>query len=237
MAEVADAAVGPVPSAGTGHQSSASGIFLMTAAVALFGCAYGADAYASGQGLLKPVLASALINGGASQIAASGVLRTGGPAVAAILVGLALNLRFLALGIVISPSLPHGRATRLLSSQLVSDLPVGVAIGERLSHRWRIFLITGALLWGAWVGGTLLGAAAGRMFNVAAIGANGAITASFISLTVDQVSGWRAAGIAAVAFTVTALLLPFTPGAAVLAGAAAGLAADRLAIPRPGEVA
>ena len=47
----------------------------MSAAVALFGFAYGADSYAAGDGILRPVLASLLIQGGASQIAAAGILR------------------------------------------------------------------------------------------------------------------------------------------------------------------
>jgi len=220
----------------TGSGSSASGLFLVTAAVALFGFAYGADSYAAGNGVLRPVLASALIQGGASQIAAAGVLKTGGPAVVAILVGLALNLRFMALGLVIASDLPTGRLRRLLSAHLVSDLPVGMAITERPAHRARLFFVVGFALWGAWVGGTLLGAIAGSTFNVSVLGADGAITASFVALAVEQIAGRRAAVVAAVAFAVTAVLLVWASGVAVLGGALAGLITERFLRVKPEAV-
>jgi predicted branched-subunit amino acid permease len=221
----------------TSPATSASGLFLVTAAVALFGFAYGADSYAAGDGILRPVLASALIQGGASQIAAASVLRMGGPAIAAILVGLALNLRFMALGLVIAPDLPSGRLRRLLSAHLVSDLPVGMAITERPASRARTFFLLGFALWGAWVGGTLLGAIAGRTFNVSVLGADGAITASFVALAVEQIAGWRTAVVAVVAFAVTAALLAWAAGAAVPGGALAGLVTERVLRARPGGTA
>lgn len=218
---------------GTGPHVSASGLFLVAAAVALFGFAYGADSYAAGNGVLRPVLASALIQGGASQIAAAGVLKVGGPPVVAILVGLALNLRFIALGLMIAPNLPTGRIRRLLSAHLVSDLPVGMAITERPAYRARLFILVGSLLWGAWVGGTLLGTVAGSTFNVSVLGADGAITASFVALAVEHIVGRRAAVVAAVAFTVTSVLLVWASGVAVLGGALAGLITERLLRVRP----
>lgn len=204
-------------------------LVLLTAAVALFGMAYGADSVAEGGGVLMPVLASTLIMGGASQIAAEGVLQGGGSEVAAVVVGLALNLRFVALGLIISPYLPKGGLRRLAASHLVSDHPVSFAMIEPPERRARGFLLIGLLMWGAWVGGTLIGALTGTVFDASRLGADGAIAAGFVALTVDQIVGPRAVVMALTGFVTASVLLVWAEGGlAVVGGAAVALVVGRL---------
>src|SRR5690606_28590507 len=105
MAEQAD-----MEDIGTTHRSgSPLNLALLAGAVGLFGLAYGADSVQNGSDILMPILASTFIMGGASQIAAEGILNGGGADVFAVLVGIALNLRFVALGLMVAPFMPAGR--------------------------------------------------------------------------------------------------------------------------------
>jgi len=192
---------------------------LLTGAVVLFGMAYGADSFAAGNGILMPVIASTFIVGGASQIATEAVLRGDGSSVTAVLIGLALNLRFVALGLIISPYLPTQRVKRLFASHLVSDHPVSFSMLETPERRKRSYILIGLLMWGAWVGGTLIGAVAGSAFDAAAFGADGAIAAGFIALAVDQVAGRKSVITAIVAFATSMILMIWVESGIAVVGA------------------
>ncbi|MCB8877278.1 AzlC family ABC transporter permease [Acidisoma silvae] len=213
---------------------SPTGLLLLTLAVALFGIAYGADSYAEGGGVLGPVLTSFLVQGGASQIASQGVLRSGGSALAAILVGMALNLRFMALALAIAPDLPKAALPRMLAAYLISDIPVGVALTQSGPSRGRLFILVGILAGGAWVGGTLIGTLVGAQVDVAAFGANGAIIGAFVALAMTHIRNRRTIAIALCSFAATiALMLWVSSGISVLGGAACGLIVERLWPPLP----
>jgi predicted branched-subunit amino acid permease len=219
--------------AAAGGSFSKSGLLLLTMAVTLFGIAYGADCYAAGAGILGPVMTSFLVQGGASQIASDNILRSGGSPFAAILVGMALNLRFMALALVIAPDLPKARLPRILSAYLISDIPVGVAITQGGGSRARIFILIGALAGSAWIFGTLLGtllgAVAGNQFEVSALGADGAISAAFVALAMSHISNRRSVLVAVCSFGATVALMVWSkPGLAVLGGTSVGLIAERL---------
>lgn len=211
-----------------GPRRSTGGLLLLGAAVALFGVAYGADSVAAGGGILRPVLTSLFVQGGASQIAADGILQGHGAPLVAIVVGMALNLRFMALALIISPDLPRGRLRRLLGIYLISDIPVGLALatvpGRRRS---RVYIVVGVLAASAWVAGTLIGTFVGAAFDVSALGADGAIAAAFVALAFGHISGIRTILIALVSFAVTiALMGIIEAGFAVLGGAAAALVVE-----------
>ena len=192
---------------------------LLTGAVVLFGMAYGADSFAAGNGILMPVVASTFIVGGASQIATEAVLRGDGSPVTAVLIGLALNLRFVALGLIISPYLPTQPLKRLFASHLVSDHPVSFSMLETPERRKKSYLLIGLLMWGAWVGGTLIGAVAGSAFDAAAFGAYGAIAAGFVALAVDQVAGRKSVITAIVAFATSMILMIWVESGIAVVGA------------------
>jgi predicted branched-subunit amino acid permease len=221
----------------TGRVHSKGSLFLLTAAVVLFGIAYGADSAAAGNGILLPTLTSLFVQGGASQIASEGVLRSGGGALAAIVVGMALNLRFMALALVIAPDLPTRKIVRLVAIYLISDIPVGLAIAtpDRRA-RPRVFLEVGILAASAWIGGTLIGTIVGSAFDVSILGADGAIAAAFVALAIGNIKGVRTTVVAVVSFGVTAGLLAVTEaGIAVLGGAIVALVVERLTRARDDE--
>src|SRR5438552_5659078 len=66
-------------------------------------------------------LMSALVFAGSAQFAALGVLTAGGGIVTAMLTGGLLNLRYIATGIAVAPSLPRAPLQRSLLGQLVVD--------------------------------------------------------------------------------------------------------------------
>jgi predicted branched-subunit amino acid permease len=63
-------------------------------------------------GSVAPIVMSAIVFAGSAQFAATAVLAADGGAGAAILAGILLNMRFLAMGIALAPSLPAGRWRR-----------------------------------------------------------------------------------------------------------------------------
>jgi predicted branched-subunit amino acid permease len=180
--------------------------------------------------VLRPVLESLFVNGGASQIGSEDVLRGHGPAVIAILVGLALNLRFMALALLVSPDLPTGRLARLVSIYLVSDIPVGLALATARGHsRTRVYLEVGILAAAAWVAGTLAGTLIGNTFSVSSLGADGAIAGAFVALALGNIHSARSVLIAVVSFGVTLVLMTvMASGFAVLCGSAAALVVEGL---------
>jgi predicted branched-subunit amino acid permease len=219
--------------------SSRGSLLLLTAAVVLFGVAYGADSVTAGGGILRPVLTSLFVNGGASQIASEGVLRGHGTVLIAIVVGLALNLRFMALALLISADLPTGRILRLISIYLISDIPVGLAIATPAGpKRRRVYLEVGVLAAAAWVVGTLVGTLLGNTFDVSALGADGAIAGAFVALALGNIRNRRSILIAVVSFGVTlALMTVMDAGFAVLCGAAAALVVEAFTRPIVAPVA
>lgn len=215
------------------QRRSPGGLALLAAAVLLFGVAYGADAVAAGGGLLRPVLTSLFVQGGASQIASEGILRAHGSPLIAIVVGMSLNLRFMALALLIAPELPATGIRRLVSIYLISDIPVGLALAApRGRARSRVYLEVGVLAASAWVVGTLIGTLAGTVFDVTALGADGAIAAAFVALAFGNIRNGRAVVIALVSFGVTvALMTEVEAGFAVLGGAAAALVVEAFTRP------
>jgi predicted branched-subunit amino acid permease len=143
---------------------------------------------------------------------------------------MALNLRFMALAMLISPDLPSGRLLRLVSIYLVSDIPVGLSLAKPEGPaRTRAYLEVGVLAAAAWVGGTLTGTLIGDAYDVSRLGADGAIAAAFVALALGNIDGARSTAIAVVSFGVTlALMTVIASGFAVLCGSAAALVVEAL---------
>jgi 4-azaleucine resistance transporter AzlC len=197
-----------------------------------FGISFGVLATAAGMPGWQAVLMSALVFAGSSQFATLSVVAGGGSPFAAVWSGALLNARFVATGAAAAPSLPGGRLVRVLLAQLIVDEPfaLGVAAGEEDRPDGRTMLVSGVLVWSAWVGGTTIGTLAGSAVgDPARLGLDAAFPVMFLALAWGLVKeapdGRRAAwGGALVALA----LAPFTPpGVPQLGAVVVGLALSK----------
>ena len=138
-----------------------SAVVPVVAAVSVFGVSYGVLATAAGLPPWLTVVMSMAVFAGSSQFAAVAALGAGGPgaAVAAVVSGGLLNLRYLATGAAAARVLPGGRVRRFLLAQLVVDENYALAVGAGTPHHPDADTLIGAGV-GLWLG-WVLGSAAG----------------------------------------------------------------------------
>jgi predicted branched-subunit amino acid permease len=190
-----------------------------------FGVAFGVACVDAGLGLGHAIGFSALVFAGSSQFAAVGVLDDGGAAVSAILAGLLLNLRTVAFGAAIAPSLVGPRWWRALVSQVVIDESCAIGLGQPSeAERRRAFWEAGLACFVAWNVATIAGASvvASAGDAVERFGLDGTIPAAFLALLWPRLrdATQRIAAIAGAAIAV--VLVPVAPaGLPVLAAAGA----------------
>jgi predicted branched-subunit amino acid permease len=82
-------------------------------AVFAFGASFGILARDAGMGVAPPIVMSVTTFAGSAQFAVASVLESGGAAAAAIAAAILLNLRYLAIGMSVAPSLRGGPLRRL----------------------------------------------------------------------------------------------------------------------------
>jgi 4-azaleucine resistance transporter AzlC len=194
-------------------------------AVLGFGVSFGVLARASGMGVLAPVIMSATTFAGSAQFAAVSIAGGGGSVAAAIGAAVLLNARYVPIGISVAPSLSGGLWRRLLHGQLVVDETWALsARGEGRFDR-RTLVASGIALYAAWVGGTLIGVAAGPVLgDPSALGLDAAFPALFLALLAPQVRTRRAQVVALVGGSIALALIPFVPpGVPIIAAGAACL--------------
>ena len=176
-------------------------------------------------GPVAPIVMSAIVHAGSSQFAALSALSAGAAAPAAILAGILMNLRFLAMGFAVAPSLRGGRWKRVLKGQAVVD--ASWALANRGGGRFDPHVVVGATLPQAagWIGGTALGVfLGGAVGDPEALGLDALFPAFFLALLVPELRDRRAVVVAALAVAITLVLVPIVPpGIPVLAAAAAAL--------------
>jgi 4-azaleucine resistance transporter AzlC len=187
-------------------------------------------------GSLAPVLMSLAVFSGAAQFAALTVLTAGGGAVAAILAGMLLNLRWLPMGLAVGPFLKGGPVRRALESQGTVDASFALARNEDGTYDRGVMLGATLPQYVAWAGGTLLGVLGGSLLgDPKTLGLDAMFPAFFLCLLFEEARS-RSARTAAGAGALTALcLLPWTPaGVPVVAASAAALIGlhRRFVIPR-----
>ena len=197
------------------------------AAGLLLGISFGVVATPE-MGHIAPIVMSAVVFAGAAQFAATAVLADGGGAVAAIVAGILLNLRFIPMGISIAPSLRSPATTRAAVGQGLVD--ASWAIAHRGEGRYDVAYMVGATLtqYPAWVGGTAIGVLAGDVIgNPDDLGLDAIFPAFFLALLVNELRSGMTAGAALIGAALALALTPFAPpGVPVLAacvGAALGL--------------
>ena len=188
---------------------------LVPAAAAL-GASFGVLARTAHLDALAAIVMSATTFAGSSQVAAVSVLGAGGGVVAAVAAALLLNARYAPIGISVAQSFRGPVAKRLAQAQLVVDESWALSGGSR-----RVLLGVGTMLWFAWVGGTAVGALAGRAIgDTAKLGLDGAFAALFVALLATQPASRPRVVVAVAGAAIAAALIPFVPPGVPISAAA-----------------
>jgi 4-azaleucine resistance transporter AzlC len=191
-------------------------------AVLAFGASFGILARDAGMGTIAPIVMSLTTFAGSAQFAVASVLESGGAVAAAIAAAVMLNLRYLAVGISVAPSLEGGKPRRLLVAQLAIDESWAVSQRDGRVDRDRM-IGAGLVLLVAWCAGTVAGVVGGgALGDPADYGLDAMFPALFLALLVGQIDG-RRARVAALAGGLIALALtPVLPPGLPIVAAAAG---------------
>ncbi|MGH2994417.1 MAG: AzlC family ABC transporter permease [Solirubrobacterales bacterium] len=178
-------------------------------------------------GTVAPIVMSVVVFAGSAQFAATAVLAAGGGAVAAIVAGILLNARYVAMGIALAPSL-RGRALRRAAhGQAMID--ASWAMASLGGGRFDPSFMVGATLpsYPAWVAGTALGVFGGELIgDPETLGLDAMFPAFFLALLAggELRSGRRAIAAACIGATIALILVPVAPpGVPVIAASLAAL--------------
>ena len=194
-------------------------------AISPFGLAFGALCAESGVGVWEALGFSSLVFGGSSQFAAVSVLADDGTVIAAVTAGLLLNLRSLAFGVSMAPSLKGSLLWRAGVSQLMID--ESTAIGSSQStHELRRY----GYLWGGlsvfvlWNATTLIGVSVLSEAEslITDLGIDATIPAAFLGLIWNKLENAKHRVVALIGAITALILIPITPaGIPVIAAASA----------------
>jgi predicted branched-subunit amino acid permease len=177
-------------------------------------------------GKVAPIVMSVTLFAGSAQFAATAVLTAGGSAVAAIIAGALMNLRYLPMGIALAPSVRGGPLRRAVVGQGMIDFSWAAA--SRGDGRFDPAYMLGATApsYPAWVGGTVIGVFAGDLIgDPGALGLDAIFPAFFLCLLVEgELRPGLPALVAGLGALIALVLIPFTPaGVPVIAATAAAL--------------
>jgi 4-azaleucine resistance transporter AzlC len=221
----------PRPQVRGGVVAGARSVAPLAVAVLAFGASFGILARDAGMGIAAPIVMSLTTFAGSAQFAVASVLDDGGALAAAIAAAVLLNLRYLAIGVSVAPSLRGSASRRLVEAQLAVDESWAVSQREGRVDRDRL-VGAGTVLMLAWVAGTIGGVLGGSALgDPEDYGLDAMFPALFLALLVGQLHGPRAR-IAAVlgaliALALTPLVPPGVPIVAAAAGAVIALAVRR----------
>lgn len=181
-------------------------------------------------GSVAPIVMSIVVFSGAAQFGSLAILLAGGSVGAAIVAGLLLNARYLAMGLGLAPSLRGRPLSRAAFAMAVVDSSWAAASrGDGTFDPWYLLGVS-ALQYPGWVLGTVVGVLAGSALgDPRALGLDALFPAFFVTLLLEEVRGRRKATAAAGGAGIAAVLTPFAPaGLPILAAAAAAIAAARM---------
>jgi predicted branched-subunit amino acid permease len=204
----------------------------------LDGVAFGVLATAS-MGSVAPVVMSALAFSGTAQFATASVLQEHGTVATAAVAALAINARYLVMGLTLAPAMRGGPVRRLFQTQFLTD--ASWAFSQRQEESAKVELMVGAGLVSrlAWTLGTVAGVLGAdhvlaQLGGAQRLGLDAVYPAFFLYLLVEAVGQDGSLLVAALTSAGVALLLvPALPaGVPVLAAAAAGLVMGKIAQPR-----
>ncbi len=181
-------------------------------------------------GSVAPIVMSFVVFAGASQFAAVAVLGAGGGVEAAVVAGVLLNLRFVAMGVALAPSLRGGRLRRALEGQPIVD--ASWALANRGEGHFDRDLMVGATIaqFPGWVGGTIVGVlGGGAIGDPAKFGIDAVFPAFFLALVWEDLRDRRPLAVAASAALLALILVPLTPpGVPVIAACIPAVVAARV---------
>jgi 4-azaleucine resistance transporter AzlC len=207
------------------YRDGARAVAPIGAAAVVFGLSFGVLAKTSGMGALAPVVMSATTFAGSAQFAAVSVLANGGGALGAIGAAVLLNVRYAPISLTVAPTMGGPLLARLFQSQLVVDESWAVSqVGGGRVDR-RLLVGAGLVLYGGWVGGTVVGVVGARALgDPDRYGLDAAFPALFLALLVPQLTSRRALVAALLGAGIALVLVPVTaPGVPIIAAAAACL--------------
>jgi predicted branched-subunit amino acid permease len=201
-----------------------------------FGVAFGVASTRAGLTTWQASAFSVLVFTGSAQFAAVNVIDQGGAEAAAIAAGLLLNLRSLAFGVVVAPSLAGPWWKRALWSHLMIDEATAMASAHE-ERRWRRYgyLCGGLAIFVAWNVSTLVGAAAlGSTGDlVTAWGIDATIPAAFLALVWPRLADPAQRRTALAGAVLAVALAPFAPPGVPIVVAGAGVLAGWRMTPAP----
>lgn len=208
--------------------AGARAVLPIAVAATVFGVSYGILAREAGMGIAAPIVMSFTTFAGSAQFASASVLEQGGALAASIVAAVLLNLRYLAIGISVAPSLRGSLARRLAEAQLAVDESWAVAQERGQVVRGRV-VGAGLMLMVGWCTGTAIGViGGGALGDPAVYGLDAMFPALFLTLLVGLVSSARAKRAALIGALVALALLPVAPpGVPVIAAVAGALIAAR----------
>jgi 4-azaleucine resistance transporter AzlC len=213
-----------------GVAAGARAVAPIAVAVFAFGASFGIIARDAGMGIAAPIAMSVTTFAGSAQFAVASVLEDGGALAAAIAAAVLLNLRYLAVGVSVAPSLRGSAGRRLAEAQLAIDESWAIAQRDGRVDRDRM-VGAGLVCLVFWCAGTVAGVVGGSALgDPEDYGLDAMFPALFLALVVGQL-GSRRARAAAVAGALIALALTplLPPGVPIVA--AAGGAVLALAVP------
>jgi 4-azaleucine resistance transporter AzlC len=197
-------------------------------AAAVIGMSFGIVARDAGMGVVAPIVMSLTTFAGSAQMAAVTVMDDGGAVAAAVAAAILLNLRYVAIGISVAPSLHGRRVRRLAESQLATDESWAISQDRGRVDRQRL-IGAGLVLLVAWTTGTVAGVFGGSVVgDPATYGFDAMFPALFLALLVGQLGDDRARAAALAGALIALGLTPVAPpGVPIVAAAAAALVALR----------
>ena len=207
-------------------------------AISPFGLAFGALCAESGVGVWEALGFSSLVFGGSSQFAAVSVLADDGTVIAAVTAGLLLNLRSLAFGVSMAPSLKGSLLWRAGVSQLMID--ESTAIGSSQStHELRRY----GYLWGGlsvfvlWNATTLIGVSVLSEAEslIRDLGIDATIPAAFLGLIWNKLENAKHRTVALIGAITALILIPITPAGIPVIAAASSIIWVRPWLVREGD--
>ena len=192
-------------------------------AIAPFGLAFGALCAESGIGVWEALGFSSIVFGGSSQFAAVSVLADDGTIIAAITAGLLLNLRSLAFGVSMGPSLNGPFLWRAGISQLMIDESTAIGSAQDTQELRRYGYMWGGLsVFVLWNTTTLIGVSVLSEAEslITDLGIDATIPAAFLGLIWNKLEDGVHRAIALLGSLLALILIPFTPaGIPVIAAA------------------
>jgi predicted branched-subunit amino acid permease len=181
-------------------------------------------------GPVAPIVASIVVFSGSAQLGSLAILAAGGGAGAAIIAGVLLNARYLAMGLALAPSL-RGRALSraAFAMTLVDASWAAASAGDGTFDPWYLVGVTVPQYIG-WVPGTVIGVLAGSALgNPESLGLDALFPAFFLALLFEEVRGRRKLAAAGGGAAIALGLTPLAPaGLPILAASVAAIVASRM---------